>query len=73
MAQLTGAEGTVVLAMDLNAKGQVLDGRVKTSSGHRSLDEATLRAVRRCDFTPATQNGEAVAITGVMEFEWRLD
>lgn len=73
MAQLTGAEGTVILAMDLDARGQVLDGRIQTSSGHRSLDEATLRAVRRCDFTPATQNGQPVAITGLVEFAWRLD
>lgn len=72
VSRMRGDEGLVVLALDINPQGEVSEGRIHQSSGHKPLDEATLRALSKCRFSPATRNGQAVAMTGLIEFGWSL-
>jgi len=58
-----GEEGSVVLQVRVSASGAVDQVSVQTSSGHRRLDEAALKAVKSWKFIPATRGGQAVADT----------
>lgn len=68
-----GEQGIVTLLFSLDANGDVLDGTIKQSSGSDRLDEAALRAIRKCHFKPATIDGEAVASRTTVRFQWKLD
>lgn len=52
--------GTVVLEVSLSASGEVTDVEVVQSSGHRSLDRAARKDVKRWTFAPKIQAGAAV-------------
>ncbi|HET8882227.1 MAG TPA: energy transducer TonB [Solimonas sp.] len=68
-----GEQGIVTLLFSLDASGDVLDGTIKQSSGSDRLDDAALRAIRKCHFKPATVDGEAVASRATIRFQWKLD
>lgn len=72
-SQAAGEEGEVLLSLDINAQGRVTSGTIKESSGFRRLDRTTLQALRKCSFEPATENGLAVASTGLIRFGWSLE
>jgi protein TonB len=42
-----GLEGEVVILVELGAEGRILDASIATGSGHRSLDDAAVRAVKK--------------------------
>ena len=42
-----GLEGEVVILVELGADGRILEASIATGSGHRSLDDAAVRAVRK--------------------------
>lgn len=42
-----GLEGEVVLLVELGPDGRILDASIATGSGHRSLDDAAVRAVKK--------------------------
>lgn len=54
-------QGTVLLRLRLNARGQVEFVSVKDSSGYASLDSAATKAVKNWLFQPARKNGSPVA------------
>ncbi|MGB1220349.1 MAG: energy transducer TonB [Alcanivoracaceae bacterium] len=56
-----GEEGTVVLAIHIDARGRVTAARVARSSGHARLDRVALEAVRHWRYQPATRAGVAIA------------
>lgn len=60
-----GEGGTVVLQVQVDARGQPIDVDVARRSGSRELDRAALQAVRDWRFKPATRNGKPV--TSVIE------
>jgi TonB family protein len=60
-AKSAGIEGTVWIAALIDKRGVVLNTIVTKSSGNLSLDEAALRAAKRCKYKPGIQNGEPVA------------
>jgi protein TonB len=60
-ARQLGQEGTVLLAVEVNAEGRVNRLSVKQTSGFSSLDQAAMRAVRNWVFEPARIGGVAVA------------
>lgn len=60
MARRAGIEGTVLVKVLVGTAGQVERIGVM-SSDHDMLSNAALEAVRRLQFTPAQQNGAAVA------------
>jgi protein TonB len=56
----SGIEGTVVLVISIDAKGNVLDVEVEKSSRNRDLDRAAITAARKWRFSPQIENGVAV-------------
>lgn len=56
-ARRRGFEGTVVIEALISISGRVTDFKLAASSGHRSLDRAAIKAVRKWRFTPGSQGG----------------
>ena len=56
-ARRRGFEGTVVVEALISISGRVADFKLAASSGHRSLDKAAIKAVRKWRFTPGSQGG----------------
>lgn len=59
-AQWAGHQGRVLLIIDVDADGKVIQVTIGESSGHRSLDRAAVRAARRWRFNPAIVDGKRV-------------
>jgi protein TonB len=53
-----GHQGEVILAITINAAGEVVDVKVQKSSGYRELDRAAEDAARHWRFNPGIQNGK---------------
>ena len=60
-SRLAREEGVVMLLVDVGSSGTPTDVRLQRSSGHSSLDQAAIRAVRCWKFRPGTMVGMAVA------------
>lgn len=60
LAQHLGQEGLVVLMVEVDEQGLVSDITIGKSSGHKILDDAAVRAVKKWKFTPATREGTPV-------------
>lgn len=65
-------EGTVVLRVELDEKGQITASTVGTSSGYPRLDEAALAAVRNWRCTAAQRGGQPVRATALQPFKFIL-
>ncbi|MYM70491.1 TonB family protein [Pseudoduganella sp. FT55W] len=63
--------GNVKLAVLVDAKGNVQDTKVISSSGHVALDKASLRASTGCKFKPATNGSEPV--WAQVQYNWVLN
>lgn len=63
--------GNVKLAVLVDAKGNVQDTKVISSSGHLALDKASLRASTACKFKPATNGSEPV--WAQVQYNWVLN
>ncbi|MCH7958882.1 MAG: TonB family protein [Candidatus Hydrogenedentes bacterium] len=72
-ARRLGHEGTVVLAIRVLDSGRVGDVTIVTSTGHRSLDQAAVRAARRSRYAPAIFGGLSVSSTQRAAFTFRLE
>lgn len=70
-AQEMKQQGTVVLRVMIDARGNVSDAAIKQSSGHVLLDQAALRTVRRWKVEPDTTAGVPVGAEAeqVINFE----
>lgn len=66
MARRLGEQGEVRLDVHVGANGNVLDVRLKKSSGSQLLDRTAIETVKKWRFTPATVDGKPVA-------EWYYD
>jgi len=55
-----GQEGWTVLSFIIEADGSVSSPIIEDSSGNRMINNASLRAVKEWQYTPATENGKAV-------------
>jgi TonB family protein len=72
LAEDNNIEGTVVVAITVNAEGQVTDRRVVRGI-HFLLDQAALEAVKKLpQMLPAVENGRPVAGTLTMPLRFRL-
>ena len=68
-------EGTVRVRVTVSADGQVTDAKVVGSSGHDSLDEASVKCVMSGvwgGYHPAMQNGQPIAAQTDVNIVWRL-
>ncbi len=72
-ARHRGQQGEVLLAVWIDAAGAVAQVRVLHSSRFPLLDRAALQAVTRWRFTPARQDGRAVASYVKIPVRFRLD
>ena len=72
-AMRSGIEGTVVLLVDIDARGNVLDVRVERSSRNRDMDRSAVRAARGWRFNPAVENGVPVASTVRVPVDFSLN
>lgn len=72
LARKRGQEGVVRIRCQVDATGMVTATSVAVSSGHRLLDEAALKAVKKWRFKPAASNGVPVSGSVVVPVEFRL-
>ncbi|MEZ0469973.1 energy transducer TonB [Luteimonas salinilitoris] len=66
-------EGTVLLRVQVDAQGNPTEVDVARSSRSRELDRAARDAVRKWKFSPAMENGQAVASTVEVPIDFRMD
>jgi len=64
-------QGTVVLHIEIDQRGQVRNARITQSLG-LGLDERALETVARWRFRAATRNGKPVVSTALVEVNFRL-
>jgi protein TonB len=65
-------QGTVTLAVQLDADGRVAIVNVATSSGFYRLDRAALNAVRHWRWSPMKHNGQAMIVRGFVTLPFVL-
>ena len=65
-----GESGTVLLQVEVDARGQPRRVDVVQSSRSRSLDREAVRAVERWEFSPAIRNGRAVSAKVLVPIEF---
>ena len=67
-----GRTGTVTLGFEIASDGQVVDSRIKRSSGHADLDQAARTGIQQCRFAPGTHDGKAARSWMQMQYVWTL-
>ncbi len=65
-----GVSGTTSVLVQLDARGNVVNASVTTSSGSESLDAAALAMARNTTYTPAIENCKAVASNYTFTARW---
>ncbi|CUI08457.1 energy transducer TonB [Massilia antarctica] len=55
-------QGVVDVSFLIAENGQVIDARVRKSSGFEALDNATIRALLKCRFAPVAMHGVPVQV-----------
>ena len=68
----SGAEGTVILSVQVLENGRVGDVRVERSSGFPKLDESAIREARRWRLIPGTRDGVPVVLWKQIPITFRL-
>lgn len=66
-------EGTVHLRFLVGVDGKVIQSEVEKSSGFRRLDEAARAGLAKCQFRPATVDGQPVQAWASIRYTWRLE
>ena len=62
------------MKIDVTADGNVGNATVVGSSGHDSLDQATVKCVvAGWHYKPAMENGQPVAASILADVEWKLN
>lgn len=70
-AKAAGVEGTAVLSVVINAKGEPRDIKVQRSL-HPGLDAQAVAAVEQWLFEPGKKEGKPVAVSATIEINFRL-
>ncbi len=65
-----GEAGTAQISLLIGADGKVEQSRIDQSSGHRRLDEATIKAFSRCKFSVATNDGVPEPSWFSVRYQW---
>jgi TonB family protein len=65
-----GHEGVVKLGFLVKADGTVGETRVLASTGFAALDEEARTALAKCQFTPATRDGQPVESWTDIQYVW---
>jgi len=72
-ARRTGAEGEVVLAVEVTSQGDVAEVNITHSSGYHLLDAAARDAVSHWHFVPARRDGQLTDARMIVPVEFRLE
>lgn len=70
---LQGENRRVVVLIEANEKGSIVNARITRSSGVPALDEKILRAVKGAKFKPYKENGVAYPIRAEQPFDLELN
>ena len=73
LARRRGEQGRVLVRVSVGADGAPLSVGIGQSSGHASLDQAALSAVRQWRFVPATQAGRPVPAAAEVPIQFHLE
>jgi TonB family protein len=65
-------QGLVVLAVLVGADGRPLDSKIRSSSGSRALDRATMLAYAKCTYKPGSLNGAPARMWASFDYLWEL-
>ncbi|XAM01190.1 TonB family protein [Phycisphaeraceae bacterium D3-23] len=65
-----GETGVVIVRIEVDATGELVDFDVLDDAGHTRLRDAALRALRRSTFHPAARKGQPVASTRIIEYRF---
>ena len=68
-----GIEGTVVLWLLIDERGQVKKVQINRSSGNKALDDAAIRAYRMARFTPAMSRDRPVKVWVQYPVQFKLN
>ena len=71
-ALLNEEQGVTVASFLVAPDGRVVDSKLDKSSGSRTLDKATLKAIGECKFKPGTRDGVAFQAWTKVEYAWTL-
>ena len=72
-SQMAEETGTTRVEFVVGPGGELIDAKVKKSSGSRNLDRAAISGLSKCKFNPGTQDGKPVQSTFSVEYVWKLD
>lgn len=64
--------GTVTLNFLIAIDGKVIESKVESSSGSKSLDKAALQALSMCRFKPGTKDGKVEQMWVKLDFVWKF-
>ena len=73
LSQELGEEGMVRVSIIVDTQGQTDLVKVQTSSGHRRLDSAAVKAARKSRFAPGTINGKPSVFRVFQNYMFWLD
>ena len=66
-----GEEGTAEVSLLISADGKsVIESKINQSSGHKRLDDATIKAFSRCLFSPGTVDGKPEPSWFSVRYKW---
>jgi TonB family protein len=66
----TGYQGSVLVSVHVNARGQPVEQLLLNSSGYPALDAATLQAARLWQFSPPVWRSEPVSVWAQLEVRY---
>ena len=64
--------GTVTLGFLIGVDGKVVESKVESTSGSKSLDKAALQALSLCKFKPGSKDGKVEQMWVKMDFVWKF-
>jgi protein TonB len=72
MLKVAGVSGVVIVRIQIDAAGQVVESVIGKSSGREAFDEAALEVTEAMNFKPALNGDQPVAAWVVMPIEFRV-
>jgi TonB family protein len=72
-ARKSGAEGKVILNLQIDENGKLVQTRVQQSSGSSDLDEAAKNSIKNSKWNPAIKAGKPIKVWVAMPFVFELD
>lgn len=64
--------GTVTMSFLVGADGKVMESKLDSSSGSKSLDKAAMSAFTLCKFKPGTKDGKTEQMWVKVDYVWKF-